>query len=90
MNLYLTSPNFTTALRLAEAIAERGVNVCVVEFGKTPQREPAPDDRWLVLAPKELPPFAPLPKCEYGVIDVEAPLATQVGLAVQELEWGKA
>ena len=82
--IYLTSPNFTAARGLAEALAGRGVDAAVVEWGKSPQAAPKPGDRWIVLSPKELPPFAPLPKCEYKQVDVDAALEMQVGLVLKD------
>ena|SRR5208283_436516 len=87
MRLFVTSPSFTAAMRLVEALAERGVTASVAEWGKTPHTEPQADDHWIVLAPAELPAFAPLPKCEFGQIDVDAPLETQIAMVLQDLEW---
>ena len=85
--LFLTGPSFAKNVALMAELLEHGVDVRCVDWGKTFQGDPLDDDRWLVLAPKELPAFAPLPQGDYGQIDVDAPLEQQVELVLQDLRW---
>ena len=88
--IYITSTRFSAAVELMLALGERGVQAATVEWGKQHHAESTPDDRWVFLAPQELPPFSPLPKGEYVHIDVDATLETQIDLAIEELQWSPA
>ena len=88
MTIYITGPSFRANVALMAELNHRlPVVVRCVNWGESPQIAPQADDHWLVLAPKELPAFAPLPKCHYGQIDVDAPLVTQVDLVLDSLRW---
>ena len=87
MRVFITGTSFAKNVALLSELLARGVDARCVDWGKTFHGEPAPDDRWIVLAPQELPPFAPLPKGDFGQVDAEAPLAEQVDLVLKELHW---
>jgi hypothetical protein len=81
--IYITSPSFTAAVALMNAIvaAVPGANVSVVAWGQQPQSNQC--GFWLLITPGGRQadwPFTPL---KYGIIDLDWPPAQQLTSALQ-------
>jgi hypothetical protein len=83
VNLIVTSPSFSKARNLADALNARLPNrVSVVEWGQRPQREPSDDDRWIALVDNQ---------ADAGpnqrAVDLSTTLEEQLDLVLEDLRW---
>ena len=87
--LYITSPSFNAAVALMDALKGHvdNIKVSVIAWGHEPLCDVHPDDRWLVLEPDDLPDDAPFPDADFVSISLRRDLASQVHMAIRELQW---